>query len=726
MNHFSWLLLSSFLLVIFISPAFAADRYLVNNGATKTIDEHGVCKDVTNNAGGTIMVPCKAPAEWSSFLSHLPPGVTAPDCAASGGGNCTPAQENTFTQVANLPEDGYGFAAAPLSDGRILICGGDGGAINRCDTYDPVANNFTQVTNLPESKYNSAAAPLSDGRVLFCGGQTSAVLATNRCDVYDPVADSFTQVANLPQAKWVHAAASLSDGRVLFCGGDTGSYAYTNRCDIYDSVANSFTQVANLPQAKWVHAAASLSDGRVLFCGGYTGSPTNQCDIYNINCSSGGAGVSCETLTAGDNNSCIVKMDGSLVCWGGNVVGESTPPAGTDYASVSAGGYILGDKHVCALKTDGSIVCWGGYNNNGETSPPAGTDYTSISVSMSRSCALKTDGSIVCWGWNGYGQNNPPAGTDYTSVAPGVNHSCALKTDGSIVCWGSNTDGASTPPSGTDYAQIGAGWDFSCALKTDGSLECWGSNSLGSTAPPAGTDYTSISTGQGHSCALKTDGSIVCWGWNNQGQSSPPAGTDYIGINAGSMHNCAIKTDNSLACWGFNNSGQSSPPAGNDYGCPAPDGCPNIGDVCTDGSINAGQSNGTKMYAADVDQGAGITWGPSIDTGADSSTDGKANQAWVIANTEPYTSWELGNYPAFELCEILNRHSHTDWYLPAKDELNILYQNRVLIGGFNTDYYWSSTESSTTQAWRQRFSSGTQAKVDKENVVGRDIRCVRR
>jgi hypothetical protein len=36
-----------------------------------------------------------------------------------------------------------------------------------------------------------------------------------------------------------------------------------------------------------------------------------------------------------------------------------------------------------------------------------------------------------------------------------------------------------------------------------------------------------------------------------------------------------------------------------------------------------------------------------------------------------------------------------DWFLPSKDELNLLYQNREAVGGFaDTGYpsYWSSTQ----------------------------------
>ena len=48
------------------------------------------------------------------------------------------------------------------------------------------------------------------------------------------------------------------------------------------------------------------------------------------------------------------------------------------------------------------------------------------------------------------------------------------------------------------------------------------------------------------------------------------------------------------------------------------------------------------------------------------------------------------------------------WRLPTKDELNILYENKDKIGGFATNYYWSSTEVGNGTAWDQDFANGAQ------------------
>ncbi|MFN3700406.1 MAG: DUF1566 domain-containing protein [Alphaproteobacteria bacterium] len=96
----------------------------------------------------------------------------------------------------------------------------------------------------------------------------------------------------------------------------------------------------------------------------------------------------------------------------------------------------------------------------------------------------------------------------------------------------------------------------------------------------------------------------------------------------------------------------------------------------------------------------------------------------------------LGSFPSpapyvsANYCNSLNAHGHTDWYLPAQDELNVLWINRMAIGGFNVtgiflhSFYWSSSEEYSINARIQRFSDGSQLGYSKNNTV--KVRCVRR
>jgi len=76
------------ILIFFLSIRVAVaidpteEGYRVGYGQSKEIDEHSVCKEVTNNhaSGLDIFIPTKTSEEWENFCSSPPPGVTLEDC----------------------------------------------------------------------------------------------------------------------------------------------------------------------------------------------------------------------------------------------------------------------------------------------------------------------------------------------------------------------------------------------------------------------------------------------------------------------------------------------------------------------------------------------------------------------------------------------------------------------------------------------------------------------
>jgi hypothetical protein len=59
---------------------------------------------------------------------------------------------------------------------------------------------------------------------------------------------------------------------------------------------------------------------------------------------------------------------------------------------------------------------------------------------------------------------------------------------------------------------------------------------------------------------------------------------------------------------------------------------------------------------------------------------------------------------------------YCDWFLPNKQQLNLIYSNRSSIGGIVNTYYWSSSESDDNKAWAQDFSNGQQLDGKKTNT----------
>jgi hypothetical protein len=70
------------------------------------------------------------------------------------------------------------------------------------------------------------------------------------------------------------------------------------------------------------------------------------------------------------------------------------------------------------------------------------------------------------------------------------------------------------------------------------------------------------------------------------------------------------------------------------------------------------------------------------------------------------------------MCADYRGGGHDDWFLPSKDELNLMYRNlkEQNLGGFSEDYYWSSSENNAGRAWYQDFLNGFQGNTNRNNL----------
>ena len=135
-----------------------------------------------------------------------------------------------------------------------------------------------------------------------------------------------------------------------------------------------------------------------------------------------------------------------------------------------------------------------------------------------------------------------------------------------------------------------------------------------------------------------------------------------------------------------------------------------------------GETHGLIAAAADQ-QSTGIQWynGSAVATGATATElgSGAANTTAIIgAQGEPATGYAAGVARAYA------GGGYSDWYLPSKDELGILYGNRAAIGGFNAVGYWSSSEFDAGRAHYWHFGTGLTGNTLKSSVQGR-VRAIR-
>ena len=166
--------------------------------------------------------------------------------------------------------------------------------------------------------------------------------------------------------------------------------------------------------------------------------------------------------------------------------------------------FTAGANNICAVKTDGTVRCWGvsltGY-------PPDGT-FASIDAGLQHICGLldgqnsQAAGTVRYWGWDAGGQATVPAdltSATFSNVSAGFLHTCGLldgqnyQIAGQLRCWGISQV-PTTNPYYRDY------------------------NFNQSTVPADLTDatFSTLATGDFHNCVI-LDG--------QNGQNGQAAGT---------------------------------------------------------------------------------------------------------------------------------------------------------------------------------------------------------
>ena len=183
----------------------------------------------------------------------------------------------------------------------------------------------------------------------------------------------------------------------------------------------------------------------------------------------------------------------------------------------------------------------------------------------------------------------------------------------------------------------------------------------------------------------------------------------------------------------------------------SPIGCNTIGDVCSDGTVYAGLTpdGNVPFYVTRCDLGeswngsscTGSSSGPrwndgsgsgapgDVVTGATSTSDGDGNTATIAPLDSDSVASGFQDHEAALACDNLVLNGHSDWYLPAEDEVDDLYTNRIAIGNFDltggdpAGRYWSSTEIDNRNARQNNFFSGTTSTVAKFSNGA--VRCAR-
>ena len=165
-----------------------------------------------------------------------------------------------------------------------------------------------------------------------------------------------------------------------------------------------------------------------------------------------------------------------------------------------------------------------------------------------------------------------------------------------------------------------------------------------------------------------------------------------------------------------------------------PQGCPNIGDVCDDGTIyvgdyDDGSGGGSQPYYTTPEHGPDIIGNDGNTdftdvTGATSNTNGLANTLALVTSDSNSVTSGFQPHQAAQYCYDLVAHGSDDWYLAARYEYSaVACSNQSLLPGY-TGWNWSSTQSSSTRFQRVRSDTCGYSAQDKNGQ--HEIRCVRK
>jgi hypothetical protein len=224
-----------------------------------------------------------------------------------------------FTQRGSMHARRARAAVAVLRDGSPLVTGGtDGAPLDSAETYDVLTGKWTLVGKMTSPRVGHTATLLPDGRVLIVGGGGKNHTVLPSAEIFDPKTKQFTAAGEMHQARFHHAAVLLTNGKVLIAGGT----CFGEKCsspngtlasaELYDPATHTFTQTGNLNEARTKLAdCASLLDGRALIVGGAA-----SAEIFDPR--TGAFRIVTGTMDAAHHSSAAIQlMDGSVRIFGG-------------------------------------------------------------------------------------------------------------------------------------------------------------------------------------------------------------------------------------------------------------------------------------------------------------------------------------------------------------------------------------------------------------------------
>jgi hypothetical protein len=269
--------------------------------------------------------------------------------------------------------------------------------------------------------------------------------------------------------------------------------------------------------------------------------------------------------------SCAINPQKSLTCWPANSDFEPNIIPNTEDAAAVAIAPNAG--HACIVVLNGTVRCWGG-NGVGQLgsagpsvmvpkSVPDLANVVDVVTGSNNTCALRVDGKVFCWGQMVYFDLYREGNATFNTLVAYGDFLLSVPTE---------------IPGLTDVVQLSAAYNRICALRRNGVVTCFGgtpttfpyspsevANFVGKLKlydVPGMRGIRSMSVGTRQVCGIVITGEVICWGINDFGSLGAPIRdepyltavrvegvTDAIGITSGE-HTCVVTASRLTKCWG--------------------------------------------------------------------------------------------------------------------------------------------------------------------------------
>ncbi len=247
-----------------------------------------------------------------------------------------PASGN-WIETDSLDAARYRHAATLLPSGKVLISGGEDGAIPNSgvpiggsELYDPTIGAWTSAGELVTPRYRHTSTLLPSGQVLTVGGRDATISALPDAEIFDLALGSWTMTGQPVLLRYRHSATALPGGKVLIAGGinTNDSHDFLKSAEVYDASSGIWQLTGSLTLGRREHTATLLISGKVLVVGGLIddNSTTGTAELYDPD---NGTWESASSLSIARFRHTATRLPSGkvLVVGGRSQIDSSTPTA---------------------------------------------------------------------------------------------------------------------------------------------------------------------------------------------------------------------------------------------------------------------------------------------------------------------------------------------------------------------------------------------------------------